>query len=164
MLAIVIVIAAAGCGSTEELTVTGAYEQEPAPPVQAVEASEASEEPHAEAEDTVVIETAEPQKNVHGGLKLQFERMANNVTHLYITAQQLFYGGYSEQALIMIRQANEVRENADIRALKGSIYLSLGNREKFEENWKKAMELDKNVPIPSIPIIQQELQNLGLLD
>lgn len=98
------------------------------------------------------------------GLKMRFQREANNITHLYVTAQQLFYNGNSEQALILIQQANEIRDNADIKALKGSIYLSLGYRGKFEENWRKAFELDPSVPIPSIPVIERELKNLGLID
>jgi len=97
-------------------------------------------------------------------LKSQFQQQANNITHLYVSAQQYFYNDEVEQALVFIKQANSIRDNSDVKAFKGSIYLSLDNYEKFEENWRKAFELDKDVPIPPIQAVQQELKNLGLID
>lgn len=150
-----------GCGSTGEVTEPQDFQEETT--------SELLNEVEQDDEDlnstdAIRNELEERQLSVaERSMENRFQREANDLTHLYITAQQLFYNGYSEQALILIQQANGIRDNADIRALKGSIYLSLGNREKFEENWKKAFELDTEVPIPSVPIIERELQNLGLI-
>lgn len=157
-------ITAIGCSSSGELTdteeqVTEVSNEQP----ENVIADE--EEVVTEPEDTKQSELEDQQLAIaENGLKMQFQSDANNITHLYVTAQQLFYNGNSEEALILIQQANEIRGNADVKALKGSIYLSLGNREKFEENWRKAFELDSTVPVPSIPVIERELKNLGLID
>ncbi len=126
-----------------------------------------NEEIVVEIDSAVAAQTDLEEQNLaiaENVLKMKFQREANNLTHLYVTAQQLFFNGNSEQALILIQQANQIRENADIKALKGSIYYSLGYRGKFEENWRKALELDPSVPIPSIPVIERELQLLGLID
>lgn len=159
----VIILTITGCSSS--VVVTESQETQPETSTESLNKEvpeEHIEELNSEAADQSEIdrqnEVAERE------LEMRFQQEANNLTHLYISAQQLFYNGNSEQALIFIQQANDIRDNADIRAFKGSIYLSLGNREKFEENWRKALELDKNVPVPSTPSVQRELQNLGLIE
>lgn len=153
-----------GCGSSEELNES--EDQQIEAPAEKLDEEVINEEStEADTTNTELTEIEEQKlKFAENELKLRFQREANNITHLYITAQQLFYNGNYEEALILIQQANEIRDNADIKALKGSIYLSLGYRDKFEENWKQAFELDKDVPIPPIPFIKQELKNLGLID
>lgn len=156
-----------GCGSSDELVET--TEDQPEPEVEIVDDPVTDEDEGDFADDSEPIEPEEelePEvvEEAENGLRAEFARQANNVTQLYITAQQLFYNGNFDQALVMIRQANEVRDNPDIKALKGSIYLALGSREKFEENWRRAFEMDDDVPIPNIPFVQRELQNIGLID
>ena len=156
-----------GCGSSDELIEM--TEDQPEPDVEVVDEPVSEEEDSDHADDPEPIEPeAEPEPEIdeepENELRREFARQANNVTQLYITAQQLFYNGNFDQALVMIRQANEIRDNPDVKALKGSIYLALGSREKFEENWSKAFEMDDEVPIPNIPFVQRELQNIGLID
>lgn len=159
-----ILCSALGCSSSQELTETNDSNNDIPSEQLEIDLPDANELLTNSA-DSVYTELEDRNLALaENALKMEFQSEANNITHLYVTAQQLFYNGNSEEALILIQQANEVRDNADIKALKGSIYLSLGNREKFEENWRNAFELDATVPIPPIPIIERELQNLGLID
>lgn len=153
-----------GCGSSEELTEL--EDQQIETPAEMVdEEVDDNETTNVDSSGTELTDIEERKlKAAENELKLKFQQEANNITHLYVTAQQLFYNGNSEQALTLIQQADDIRDNADVKALKGSIYLSLGYRVKFEQNWKRALELDKDVPIPPIPYIKQELKNLGLID
>tara|TARA_R110000868_G_scaffold304437_10_gene565146 strand:- start:19152 stop:19466 length:315 start_codon:yes stop_codon:yes gene_type:complete len=89
---------------------------------------------------------------------------ANGIISYYILAQQRFYNGDYQNALKYINTAANIRENADILALKGSIYLGLGSTENFVANWRQALEIDADVPIPPIPYIVQQLQQNGLID
>lgn len=89
---------------------------------------------------------------------------ANGIVNFYILAQQRFYNGDFTNALSLINRASVIRENADVLALKGSIYLGLGEIENFESNWRKALELDADVPIPPLPYVVQQLQDIGLID
>lgn len=76
----------------------------------------------------------------------------------------MFFNGEYQNALAYINRAANIRENADVLALKGSIYLGLGSEEDFISNWRRALELDSEVPIPPSPYIVQQLQENGLID
>lgn len=89
---------------------------------------------------------------------------ANRITTFYIMAQQKFYSGEYEQALFLINRAERVKETADVLALKGSIYLGLGSIENFITYWRRALDLDSNVPIPPSPAIVAELKKHGLIN
>ncbi len=89
---------------------------------------------------------------------------ANGIISYYILAQQRFYNGDYQNALIYANRAANIKENADILALKGSIYLGLGLNENFVANWRQALELDPDVPLPISPYIIQQLQLNGLID
>lgn len=89
---------------------------------------------------------------------------ANRITTFYILAQQKFYSGEYEEALFLINRAIAVKETADILALKGSIYLGLGSTENFITFWNKALNMDKDLPIPPIPAIVAELKKHGLIN
>lgn len=95
---------------------------------------------------------------------LKYQAQANGISSYYILAQQQFYNGNYEEALYFINQAAKIRENADVLALKGSIYLGLGLKEDFVESWKKALEMDKDIPLPSSPFVVKELQQQGLIN
>lgn len=154
-----------GCTTSEELTVFEERQQDTITEPVEDEMPEVETAVETAPEDSERADLEEQKLAIEENrLKMQFQREANNITHLYVTAQQLFYNGNSEQALILIQQANEIRDNADVKALKGSIYLSLGYRTKFEENWREAFELDPSVPVPPIPAIERELKSLGLID
>lgn len=89
---------------------------------------------------------------------------ANRITSLYISAQQKFYNSEFQEALVLINRAANIKQTADILALKGSIYLGLGSLENFITFWKQALSLDKNVPIPPSPAIVAELKRQGLIN
>lgn len=94
----------------------------------------------------------------------QYQAEANGLINFYILAQQRFFSGDYQNALILINRAAAIKENADVLALKGSIYLGLGQTENFVANWRQALELDSDVPIPPLPYVVQQLQLNGLLD
>ena len=94
----------------------------------------------------------------------QYQADANGLINFYILAQQRFFTGDYQNALILINRAAAIKENADVLALKGSIYLGLGQTENFVANWRQALELDAEVPIPPLPYVVQQLRLNGLLD
>tara|TARA_R110002096_G_scaffold39845_5_gene108687 strand:+ start:2173 stop:2550 length:378 start_codon:yes stop_codon:yes gene_type:complete len=97
-------------------------------------------------------------------LEKQYLGKANGITTYYILAQQQFYNAEYEDALYLINKAIAIKETPDIIALKGSIYLGLGSIDLFTQNWKRALEMDKNIPIPNSSVIIKELQNQGLIN
>lgn len=93
-----------------------------------------------------------------------YQTKANRITTLYILSQQKFYNGEYQDALFLINRALEVKETAELLALKGSIYLGLGSVENFVTFWRLALEMDENLPIPPSPAIVQELRRQGLIE
>lgn len=94
----------------------------------------------------------------------RYQAQANTLTNYYILAQQHFYSGDFENALFLINRAALIKENADVLALRGSIYLGLGYINEFVNQWRRALEMDPEVPLPSSAYIIQQLQNNGLID
>mgnify|MGYP001334386622 CR=1 FL=1 len=66
--------------------------------------------------------------------------------------------------LEVCEQIKSEKENADILALRGSIFLGLGSVDNFVRDWRKALELDENLPLSYSNYVLRELQNQGLLD
>ena len=94
----------------------------------------------------------------------RYQAQANTLTNYYILAQQHFFSGDFENALFLVNRAALIKENADVLALRGSIYLGLGYINEFVNQWRRALEMDPEVPIPSSTYIIQQLQNNGLID
>lgn len=94
----------------------------------------------------------------------RYQSQANTLTNYYILAQQHFYSGDFQNALFLVNRAALIKENADVLALRGSIYLGLGYINEFVNQWRRALEMDPDVPIPSSTYIIQQLQNNGLID
>ena len=94
----------------------------------------------------------------------RYQAQANTLTNYYILAQQHFFSGDFENALFLVNRAALIKENADVLALRGSIYLGLGYINGFVNQWRRALEMDPEVPIPSSTYIIQQLQNNGLID
>ena len=94
----------------------------------------------------------------------QYQDQANTLSNYYVLAQQEFYARNYKNALVLINHAAIIKESADVLALRGSIYLGLGDIKKFVSQWRKALEMDPDVPIPIIADIIQQLQAYGLLD
>ncbi|MFY0698498.1 MAG: hypothetical protein JXR11_11640 [Balneola sp.] len=97
-------------------------------------------------------------------LHKDYQTKANRITTLYILSQQKFYSGEYQDALFLINRALQVKETADLLALKGSIYLGLGSSENFVAFWRRALEMDENLPIPPSPAIVDELKRQGLIE
>ncbi len=125
------------------------------------------ETPETAPEDTL---TAEEQRREQltelykEELTDQYQAEANGLINFYILAQQRFYAGDYQNALVLINRAAAIKENADVLALKGNIYLGLGQDENFLASWRQALELDPEIPIPNLPYVVQQLQLNGLLD
>ncbi|MDZ4204370.1 MAG: hypothetical protein U1C46_06090, partial [Bacteroidales bacterium] len=68
-----------------------------------------------------------------------------------------------EKAIQQIDLALEIIENADLLALKGSIYLAKGSIPEAKTFWEKALKLDKEVPLSHLPGLKKWLVEVGLL-
>lgn len=136
------------------------------------EAQDTQDDSLANSDTANVIEENDLDKNRLDSLKQVYKdqlydenkNKANRITTFYILAQQKFYNGEYDEALFLINRAIQVRETADVLALKGSIYFGLGATENFITFWGKALAIDKDVPIPPIPAIVAELKKHGLIN
>ena len=97
-------------------------------------------------------------------LEERYKGRANGITTYYNNAQQYFYVSNFSAALYHINKAAEIQETSDILALRGSIYLALGARQAFIQNWKRALKMDENVPIPNVNFIITALKAEGLIN
>lgn len=97
-------------------------------------------------------------------LEERYQGRANRITTYYNNAQRLFFMQNYQAALYHINKAAEIHETSDILALRGSIYLALGSKQRFAENWRMALEMDENVPVPNVGFVINELKALGLIN
>ncbi len=72
----------------------------------------------------------------------------------YRKAQDLFYLEEYRQALGEIDKTLQIQETADAYALKGTILFMLDNITAARANWNKAVQMDPNIPVPSIPELE----------
>ncbi|RNC84407.1 MAG: tetratricopeptide repeat protein [Balneola sp.] len=72
----------------------------------------------------------------------------------YRKAQDLFYLGEYRQALEEVDKTIEIQETADAYALKGTIFFMLENITAARANWNRAVQMDPNIPVPSIPELE----------
>ncbi len=72
----------------------------------------------------------------------------------YRKAQDLFYLEDYRQALAEIDKTLQIQETADAYALKGTILFMLDNITAARANWNKAVQMDPNIPVPSIPELE----------
>ena len=72
----------------------------------------------------------------------------------YRKAQDLFYLGEYRQALAEVDKTIQIQETADAYALKGTIFFMLENVTAARANWTKAVQMDPNMPVPSIPELE----------
>lgn len=101
---------------------------------------------------------------LRGEIFRKYQSRANQITTFYILAQQNFYNNNFEEALYLINRAANIKETADILALRGSIYYGLGSMEGFLTNWRRALDMDSNLPIPPSPPIIAALKEEGLIN
>lgn len=148
------------CKSSDQLSQPESQEQTPS----TEEVTPASETPVQTQEDSAQIRREALTEVYKDELNEVYQTDANGIITYYILAQQRLYSGDYQNALVYINRAASIKENADILALKGSIYLGLGLIDNFVANWRQALELDSDVPIPPSPYIVQQLQQNGLID
>jgi tetratricopeptide (TPR) repeat protein len=72
----------------------------------------------------------------------------------YRKAQDLFYLGEYRDALAEVDKTLEIQETADAYALKGTIFFMMENPTAARANWNKAVQMDPNIPVPSIPELE----------
>lgn len=78
----------------------------------------------------------------------------------YRKAQDLFYLGEYRQSLEFIDKTLEIQETADAYALKGTIFFMLENITAARANWNRAVQMDPNIPVPSIPELETLIQEI----
>lgn len=72
----------------------------------------------------------------------------------YRKAQDLFYLGEYRDALDEIQKTLDIQETADAYALKGTIFFMMENPTAAQANWNRAVQMDPNIPVPSIPELE----------
>lgn len=78
----------------------------------------------------------------------------------YRKAQDLFYLGEYRNALEEVDKTLAIQETADAYALKGTIFFMLENPTAARANWNKAVQLDPNIPVPSIPELETLINDI----
>jgi len=96
-------------------------------------------------------------------LESEYAEKANKISDHYLKAQRALYGREYQKAHQEIDKALKIHRNADLLALKGSIYFSTGDLVQAKKNWEEALKLDKTLPLPHINGLKEWLHNSGLL-
>ncbi len=78
----------------------------------------------------------------------------------YRKAQDLFYLGEYNDALAEVEKTMRIQETADAYALKGTIFFMMENITAARANWNKAVQMDPNIPVPSIPELETLINEL----
>jgi tetratricopeptide (TPR) repeat protein len=78
----------------------------------------------------------------------------------YRKAQDLFYLGEYNDALAEVERTIRIQETADAYALKGTIFFMMENITAARANWNKAVQMDPNIPVPSIPELETLINEL----
>ena len=163
MLPLLLVIVLIACGSSNKLSIQESINNDQNAALETTSTdSEEITKPEQDNIDQARIDSL--TKIYKDQIYNQEQNKANRITTFYILAQQKFYSAEYEEALFLINQASAVKETPDVLALKGSIYFGLGSTENFVTFWKRALDMDKNVPIPPSPVIIEELKKQGLIN
>lgn len=88
---------------------------------------------------------------------------ANDIQKLlksYREAQDLFYLEEYEEALTKVNETLRIQETADAYALKGTIYFMMDNLSATRLNWNRAVRLNPDLPIPSIPELEEIIREI----
>ncbi|WP_020403676.1 tetratricopeptide repeat protein [Gracilimonas tropica] len=104
--------------------------------------------------DTVVIADSTLIKNRENDIR--------EVLSKFRKAQDLFYLEEYTEALRLLNETLEVAETADAYALKGTIHFMMGNQNATRENWNLAVQINPDLPIPSIPELETIINDIKL--
>ena len=83
-----------------------------------------------------------------------------NLLKSYREAQELFYLEEYEEALTKVNETLRIQETADAYALKGTIYFMMDNLSATRLNWNRAVRLNPDLPIPSIPELEEIIREI----
>jgi tetratricopeptide (TPR) repeat protein len=108
-------------------------------------------------------DTIADYENFRKRLRNEYSEKANKISDYYLKAQRALYRDDFDKALEEIDRALEIHKNADLLALKGSIYFSMKSFTEATVYWQEALKLDKNLPIPHIKGLKQWLTESGLM-
>ncbi|HCI72855.1 MAG TPA: hypothetical protein DF712_11095 [Balneola sp.] len=75
-------------------------------------------------------------------------------------AQDLFYKGEYNEALLKVNESLRIQETADAYGLKGTIYFMLNRKSATRENWDKAVKMDPDIMIPDIPELEDIIKDI----
>lgn len=75
-------------------------------------------------------------------------------------AQDLFYKGEYNEALLKVNESLRVQETADAYGLKGTIYFMLNRKLATRENWDKAVKMNPDIMIPNIPELEDIIKDI----
>lgn len=76
------------------------------------------------------------------------------------SAQDLFYKGEYNEALLKVNESLRVQETADAYGLKGTIYFMLNRKSATRENWNKAVKMNPDIMIPDIPELEDLIKDI----
>lgn len=89
---------------------------------------------------------------------------ANKVFDMYVKAQQAFYRERFVEALEHVDQGLALAENADLLALKGTIFFRAGHQVDARKAFTHALTLDPAVPLLQVRGLTEWLQQERLLN
>lgn len=75
-------------------------------------------------------------------------------------AQDLFYKGEYNEALLKVNESLRVQETADAYGLKGTIFFMLNRKSATRENWNKAVQMNPDIMIPDIPELEDIIKDI----
>ena len=75
-------------------------------------------------------------------------------------AQDLFYKGEYNEALLKVNESLRIQETADAYGLKGTIYFMLNRKSATRENWDKAVKMNPDIMIPDIPELEDIIKDI----
>jgi tetratricopeptide (TPR) repeat protein len=116
----------------------------------------------AQNEKNRITDTIEVFNNINERLQLEYAKKANQISNYYLIAQRAMYKKEYQKALENIDLALAIHKNADLLALKGSIFFAMGSFERAKAIFSEAFKMDKNLPVPLLAGLNEWLMKEGL--
>lgn len=116
----------------------------------------------AQNEKNQIADTIEELISINERLKLENAEKANQISNYYLIAQRAMYKKEYQKALENIDLALAIHKNADLLALKGSIFFSMGSIERAKTIFTEALKMDENLPVPLLAGLNEWLIKEGL--
>lgn len=97
-------------------------------------------------------------------LSREYAEQANQIINYYLIAQRSLYKQEYEKALENINMALNIHKNADLLALKASVYWAMSSFEKARTLFAEAFQLDKDLPLPHLKGLSEWLKKEKLIE